>query len=361
MRKYVTRFAVAATATVMAVPAFAGAHVRQNNKHAELTKQGFIVIGRHPHHARVALFVQRSRRANARTASCLAGQFSASYCTPPAEQNLFGAYSWNTGTATFGSTNSTTCKALGYPSTARVCGVYTTVPNTLIAVFAEASGNGQTMTVTCRAANSAGTCPVTFHKVRAQNAGGGDSEVWYADATSVISQTTPIFVTATDGDADCGRGTSACDVSLQAVTFTNAITAGASGAQATGIGASSACYSTRGAPTCSLTTTEPYSLVWASVNNPGSATIPTWPSNQFAIGVADGSSAKTFYSQFLGTCTANANGSHPCTTMPLPASGLYQNPFMLAPTATPTSGANVTINDTAPTTNPFNEVVVEIL
>jgi hypothetical protein len=47
--------------------------------------------------------------------------------------------------------------------------------------------------------------------------------------------------------------------------------------------------------------------------------------------------------------------------MPLPASGLYQNPFVLAPTATPTSGTKVTINDTAPTTNAFNQVNVEIL
>jgi hypothetical protein len=296
------------------------------------------------------------------TASCPAGQFSPAYCNAPSEQNLFGAYSWATGTATFGSTSSTTCKALGYPSTAKVCGVYTTVANTLIAVFTSASGSGQSITVSCHMSTSSGVCPVTFHKVVAENAGGGDSEVWYADASSVISQTNPIFVTATDGDADCGKGRSACDVSLQAITFTNAITAGvSSGPQAIGIGASSVCYSKSGAPSCSLTTTEPDSLVWGALNDPTSATVPTWPANQFAVGVADSSSGQTFYSQFLGKCTSNANGSTPCTTMPLPASGLYQNPFVLAPTATPLSPTKVTINDTAPTGNAFNEALVEIL
>ena len=47
--------------------------------------------------------------------------------------------------------------------------------------------------------------------------------------------------------------------------------------------------------------------------------------------------------------------------MPLPNSGLYQNPYKLSPTASPLAGTKVTINDTAPTTNAFNEVVVEIL
>src|SRR5262249_36516933 len=154
------------------------------------------------------------------------------------------------------------------------------------------------------------------------NGDGGDSEVWYADATNVIPQSAPIFVTASATKSVCGsKGKSACDVSLQAITYTNAITAGATGSQATGIGASAACASSRGAPSCSLRTTEPDSLVWAAVNNPRESTIPTWPSNQFAIGVSDSANDQTFYSQFLGTCTSNGNGSKPCTTMPLPASG----------------------------------------
>jgi hypothetical protein len=308
------------------------------------------------------MFVQHNRRSTvAHAAGCLAGQFASNYCSPPVEQNLFGAYAWNDGGVTFGSSSSTVCKALGYPSTAKTCGVYTTVPSTLIVAFVGASGNGQSITVTCKT-SSGGACPVSFHKVNSENAGGGDSEVWYADATSVIPQSAPIFVTATVGHGNCGsRGQTACDASLQAITFTNAVTAGASGAQATGIGNSSVCYSKSGAPSCSLTTSEPDSLVWGALNNPSAATIPTWPSNQFAIGVSDPANNVTFYSQFLGTCTSNANGSKPCTTIPLPASGLYQNPFVLAPTSTPASGTKETINDTAPTKNPFNEVLVEIL
>jgi hypothetical protein len=201
-----------------------------------------------------------------------------------------------------------------------------------------------------------GTCPVTFHKVAAQNLGGGDSEVWYADATNIISKSAPIFVTATAARG-CGfLGLSGCDVALQAVTFKNAITPGASGVQGTGIGASSTCFSLRGAPSCPLTTTEPDSMVWASANNPSAAAVPTWPSNQFAIGVADsGSSPGTFYSQFAGTCIGS------CSPMSLPSSGLYQNPYTIAPTVFPNAGTTVTINDTAPTTNAFNLVDVEIL
>jgi hypothetical protein len=373
MRKTVAWLPVAVAVMLIGIPALAGAqaqqgtkarhsgHAKQTNhaKQTKHTKHAFIVLSRH--HSRLTLFVQRGRRStSAHAASCLAGQFAPNYCTAPIEQNLFGAYAWNDGDVTFGSNNGKTCQALGWSSSYRSCGIYTTVPNTLLVAFVGASGNGQTMSVTCTTAGG-GNCPVTFKRVNAENSGGGDSEVWYADATNVISQSSPIFVTTSDSREGCGSGRSACDASLQVVTFQNAITAGATGVQATGVGASSVCYSNRGAPTCSLTTTEPDSLVWAALNNPSSASIPTWPSNQFAVGVADGANNQTFYSQFLGTCTANANGSHPCTTMQLPASGLYENPFVLAPTATPTSGGRVTINDTAPTNNPYNEVVVEIL
>jgi hypothetical protein len=356
MRKYGACLALLAAATLIGPTALAIAHSRQPS--AKQAKRSFIVISRN--HQRVALYVQRShRKAGAHAASCQAGQSLPNYCSAPVEQNLFGAYAWNDGGVTFGSTSSSTCRALGWSSSP--CGVYTTAANTLIAAFVGADGpiGVQSVTVGCTTA-SGGACPLTFKKVNAENGGGGDSEVWYADATSVIPQSSPIFVTVKAASADCGSGKAACDVSLQAVTFGNAITAGASGVQATGIGASNACYSKSGAPSCSLTTTEPYSQVWAALNNPSAATIPTWPSSQFAIGVSDPTNKKTFYSQFLGTCTANSNGSKPCTTMPLPSSGLYQNPYTLAPTAS-ASGTKVTINDTAPSSNPFNEVVVEIL
>jgi hypothetical protein len=356
MRKYGAYLAALAAVTLIGPTAIAVAHA--GKKQAKQSKQSFIVLGRH--HQRVSLYVQHSHGKAAHSAACPAGNFNPVYCSPPVQEDLFGAYAWNDGGVTFGSNSNSTCRALGWSS--NPCGVYTRGPNRLLVAFVGADGIGgvQSLTVSCKT-SSGGACPVTFHKVNAENNGGGDSEVWYADATNTISQSSPIFVTATATKADCDSRNEPCDVSLEVVSFANAITSGATGAQATGIGASSVCFSAKGAPSCSITTTEPDSVVWAALNNPSASTIPTWPSNQFAIGVSDPSNRKTFYSQFLGTCTANANGSHPCTTMPLPNSGLYQNPFKRSPTASPFAGTKVTINDTAPTNNPFNEVVVEIL
>ena len=345
MRKYGACLAALAVVMLVGSTAVASAHTQKT--HAKQGKQGFIVISKH--HQRLSLYVQHGNRRGAHAAACPAGgPFTPAYCSAPMEQNLFGAYSWGSGSATFGSPSASVCRALGW--SAPPCGVYTTQQNTLIAAFVGTSGSS--VTVSCKMEDG-GTCPVTFKKVKSANGGGGDSEVWYADATNVITQAKPIYVTATSS-----KGT---DVSLQAITFTNAITAGAGGAQATGIGNSSTCFSKSGAPSCSVTTSESDSLVWAALNNPREQTIPVWPSNQFAVGVSDSANDETFYSQFLGTCTANANGSHPCTPMALPPSGLYQNPFKLAPTPTSLAGTSVTINDTSPTNNPFNEVVVEIL
>jgi hypothetical protein len=357
MRKSV--LALAAAAATICFPLAAGASARQAQR-AMHVKTGFIVV--HHNRAKVTLYVQRHQsKRGAHAASCLAGQLVGTYCSPPTEQNLYGAFAWGNGSTTFGSTSSTNCRALGYAGAP--CGVYTTVANELIVAFVGVDGPSkvQGATVSCKTA-SGGSCPVTFHQVKAENAGGGDSEVWYADASSVISSSSPIFVTATATKSDCGpSGQHPCSISLQAVTFTGAITAGASGAQATGIGASNACYSSKAAPSCSLTTTEPDSEVWAALDNTAAAYIPAWPSNQYAVGVADPAGQKTFYSQLLGTCKANANGSKPCSVTNAPADGLYQNPFQLAPTSVPNLGTGVTINDTAPTNDPFNEVVVEIL
>jgi hypothetical protein len=354
MRKYGA--CLAALAVVMLVGPTAVAAAQTRDVRTAHTARSFIVVGQH--HQRVSLYVQRSNhRASVHAASCLAGMLTPPYCTPPVQQNLFGAYAPSGGSVTFGSTSSSTCKALAMSSAP--CGVYTAVPNTLIVAFVGASGgSGQSITVSCKTA-SGGTCPVTFKKVSSSdisvNSRGGDSEIWYADAGSVINSSAPIFVTATATK----KGSS--DVSLQAITFTNAITAGAKGSQATGIGSTSACANSSGAPSCSLFTSEPDSLVWAAANNPDDETIPNWPANDFAIGVSNPTNDDTFYSQLLGTCKANGNGSTPCTTMTLPANGLYENPFQLAPSATPLSGTKVTINDTAPTKDPYDMVVVEIL
>jgi hypothetical protein len=291
----------------------------------------------------------------ARAASCPAGNLNPSYCEPPMEDNLFGSFSYNDGSTTFGSTNTTDCKALGY--SAEPCGVYTSVANELIVAFVSADGpptGGQSITVSCTTYGG-GTCPVTFKRVASENAAGGDSEVWYADATSIISKTAPIFVKATVGKA-CGGRWSACDVGLQAVTFKGAITAGASGAQGEGVGASSTCASAKAAPSCALKTTEPDSQVWAAYSDPSAGAAPAVPSGQFAIGVADSSDQPgTLGLQFTGTCSGS------CSAMRLPSDGLYQNPFAITPTDFGTAGTKVTINDTAPTYEPFNLVDVEIL
>ncbi len=359
MRKYVACVAVAlATTATLIAPAVAGAHVRQTSR-AQKGKMDLIVVGKRD--ARREFYVERTQASTmvAHVASCLAGQLSPNYCSPPTEDNLFGAFSYNDGSTTFGSTNTNNCKALGY--TSEPCGVYTTTTSgqsELIVAFVGADGptsGGQSITVSCTT-YSGGTCPVTFHKFASETAAGGDSEVWYADASSTISKTAPIFVKATVGKA-CGGKWSACDVGLQVVTFKNAITAGASGAQAIGLGASSACYSASAAPSCSLTTTEPDSFVWAAYSDPISGTTPpTWPSGQFAIGVADAfDQPGTFGLQFQGTCSGS------CSPMSLPSDGLYQNPFTISPTSFGTLGTKVTINDTAPTNKPFNLVDVEIL
>jgi hypothetical protein len=355
MRKYVAGIAIAVAATAMGTPALAGAHARTITQ-AHRGKMDLVFLGKRD--ARRELYVQRVEpsTSTAQAASCPAGQLIQSYCSPPAEDNLFGAFSYNDGSTTFGSTNTNNCRALGY--SAEPCGVYTTVTNELIVAFASAdaaSSGNQSVTVSCTT-YTGGTCPVTFHKVAAENAGGGDSEVWYADATSIISRTAPIFVKASVGKA-CGGRWSACDVGLQAVTFKNAITPGGSGVQGTGIGASSTCYSLRAAPTCALTTTEPDSMVWAAYSDPNTGSSPpTWPSGQFAIGVADAvDQPGTFGLQFAGSCSGS------CNPMALPQDGLYQNPFTISPTAFPTLGTKVTINDTSPTNEPFNLVDVEIL
>ncbi len=354
MRKYVACLAAVAAASLIALPALAGAHTLKAT-HTLKANEHSVVLGQKSTH-RSLLYVDRIQAStSARAASCPAGgPFTSSYCTAPVEDNVFGAFSFNDGSTTFGSTNTTNCKALGY--TAEPCGVYTTVANELIVAFVGAdspSAGGQSITVSCTT-YSGGKCPVTFKKVASENAAGGDSEVWYADATAIISKTAPIFVKATVAKA-CGGKWTACDVGLDAVTFKGAITAGATGVQATGIGASSECYSAKAAPSCALTTTEADSQVWAAYSDPTVGLVPTWPSNQFAIGVADKyDQPGTFGLQFQGTCSGS------CSTMTLPSDGLYQNPFTISPTSFPKVGT-VTINDTAPTTDPFNLVDVEIL
>jgi hypothetical protein len=326
MRKYFVCMAAAAAVTLIGPTALAVAHPAA---HAQQTKRDFVVIkGRHSRKSE--LFVQRHTLRNttfAHAAACTAGNYGPNYCTAPTWNTLFGAFGQNAGTATYGSNSSSTCRALGYSSAP--CGVYTTTKNTLIVAFVAADGpstGGQTLSVTSTTA-SGGTSPVTFHKVASENAGLGDSEVWYADASAIIPSTAPIFVTATASEAS---GKTKYDVSLQVVPFNNAITAGANGPQGTGIGNSAVAFSSKGTPTVSLNTLGSDSLVFAEANDWKATYLPTPVSGQTAIGVADNNLDKTFYTQYTNS-PQGANGS------------------------------KVTIADTSPTNNPFNLVAVEIL
>jgi hypothetical protein len=332
-RKYCAGVAVTAAAAVLFVPpALAGAKAHDSKASvSKLSLKDTVVVRTRRNHHQYMVRKHYRRNTEARVASCPAGNLSANYCTPPTLDSLFGSFSTG-GSATYGSNNTTVCKDLGYKSAP--CGVYTSTANELIVAYVSADGpstGGQTLSVTCTS-SSGGTCPVTFHKLASENAAKGDSEVWYADASSVISQSNPIFVTTTPGTDKCtvqGKA-STCDVNMDVVTYENAITPGAAGAQGIGIGNSAENDSSSGAPTVSVTTSEPDSWVWAVGNDWANTKALTVGSNQTAIEVIDQTAGKAFWLQTTNSYTA-------------------------------ASGTKVTINDTAPTSDPFNYVGVEIL
>ena len=129
MRKYGAYLAALAAVTLIGPTAIAVAHAGKTQ--AKQGKHSFIVLGRH--HQRVSLYVQHSRSKAARSAACPAGNFNPTYCSPPVQEDLFGAYAWNDGGVTFGSNSNSTCRALGWSS--NPCGVYTRGPNRLLVAF----------------------------------------------------------------------------------------------------------------------------------------------------------------------------------------------------------------------------------
>ena len=183
--------------------------------------------------------------------------------------------------------------------------VSTSIANELLVAFVQSNGpktGGQSSTV------SGGG--LTWKKAASQNKALGDAEVWYALAPSKISKQT---ITAT-------ASIKGYDENMTIVTFKNA----------SGIGASGTFFSTSGVPTGTIKTTHPQSWVWASANDAGAAALRKVPSGQNAwVQVLDFSAKSTFWTQ---------------STI---------NP-------TPNAGTSVTINDTAPTSDPFNLVLVEI-
>ncbi len=138
----------------------------------------------------------------------------------------------------------------------------------------------------------------------------GDAEIWTARAAGALSNTT---ITATVKKAGW-------DETITVIAFKNA----------PGPGNVATFTSMKGAPTGSLTTTQPNSWVFAVGDDWLKSTPRTVGAGQTLLHQATDSVGDTYWVQ--------------STTAP-----------------TPTQGTKVNINDTAPTTDPYNFVLIEIL
>ncbi len=190
-------------------------------------------------------------------------------------------------------------------TTARATGVAVN-PGDLVVAYVSADGpasGGQTVTV------SGGG--LTWTKAAQENAAQGDSEVWSAQAGAAAKFT----VTAK-------AGIKGSNVALTVVTYQGA----------TGIGASGTFASGGSAPSGTITTTGASSLVWAVGNDGAHANARKVGPGQTLVDETL-STQSTFWVQSRTNASANTSGG----------------------------GASVTINDNAPTADPFNLVIVEIL
>lgn len=179
----------------------------------------------------------------------------------------------------------------------------TTTADTLIAlVSTDGPTTAQTATV-----SGAG---LTWTLVTRANTSAGDAEIWKATSTGVL---TAVTVSAT-------QAASGFHQSLSVVAMKGSA----------GVGASAHASAATGAPTVSLTTTGPGSLVLAAGND--------W----------DGSTARTL-------------GSGQTMVHEFSDSGVGDDFWaQRATTVTPTAGTVVTMNDTAPTTDRWNLAAVEV-
>jgi hypothetical protein len=272
MRKLAAWLIATIAATLIGTAALAATQGRKNH---------WIMRGHH----RWLVVRHLIHRDMAHFAKCPAGSNSANYCTPPVFNSIY---------FTFGS-----------KSTASVP-VTTKAASTLLVAFVQSDGppsGGQSSTV------SGGG--LTWTEAAGENRALGDAEVWYAMAPNPISKQTISATASITG----------YDEVLTVATFTNA----------PGIASSTTCHSTGGAPTCTLTTTQPDGWVWASANDWGGSSKRSVPSGQNAwVQILDGTAKKTFWVQSKNNPTSGA-------------------------------GTSVTINDTAPTGDPFNLVLVEIV
>jgi hypothetical protein len=149
---------------------------------------------------------------------------------------------------------------------------------------------------------------LTWTRVAQENSVRGDVEVWEANAGTLST----VSVTAT-------AAVSGLPIAQTEVAYRNA----------TGIGAHGIFSSASGAPTGTITTTQAKSHVWAVGFDPLTATSRTVGTGQ----------------RLANQVKAQKTTSWVQTTI----------------TPTPAAGTSVTINDTAPTTDPYDLILVEIL
>ena len=219
-------------------------------------------------------------------------------------QKATATVTWTTGTT--GSTAPTvddSCNGIA-KSSVTTTGLDTTSPNEMVVAYVSADGPAKgTQTITVSGSG------LTWTRVAQQNGALGDAEVWMANAGTKKQ----ITVTATASQAGY-------NVALTDVSYHNA----------TGIGANGTFKSASGAPMGAITTTQGNSWVWAAGFDWLSSTHRTVGSGQKLFSQNTDSANDTYWVQ--------------STTSPTPA-----------------AGTSVTINDTAPTTDPYDLVLVEIL
>jgi hypothetical protein len=151
---------------------------------------------------------------------------------------------------------------------------------------------------------------LTWTLVKRAHAQYGDAEIWQATANSVLPS-----VTVTSTQTHTGYDQSLTVIAMEGTD---------------GVGASASASGASGAPTLSLTTTEPSSLVFAVSSDWTSATAPTLPAGWVRLRQwLDTKSGDAFWSQY--------------TNVPVQS-----------------AGTQITVGDTAPTTDRWNLAAVEL-
>jgi uncharacterized protein (TIGR03437 family) len=183
----------------------------------------------------------------------------------------------------------------------------------LLALIGSGYQHGKTNT-TVTSVSGAG---LTWVRVIKTNVLNGTAEIWRAFAPTALSN---VSVTANFSQKVLS--------SITVMSFTGVDTSGTSGSGA--IGAVRSAYSASGPPTATLTSTRANSLTVGSGDDLGSATARTPGAGQSLVHQYLAPNGDTYWVQMRNSVT-------------------------------PIAGSSVTINDTAPTSDPYNLSIVEIL